>query len=126
MSNITAENHVTAEPKNGSENFLRPSASVTSTNDGYVVALDLPGVRKSDLEINLENGELTVTGRRAQGPTDSTLVYRESQAGAFRRVFELDPAIDGSKIAARLEDGVLTIQLPKGEQARARKIEIAA
>lgn len=126
MSTTTAENHVSVEPKNGAENFLRPAASVTSTNDGYVVTLDLPGVRKSDLEIHLENGELTITGRRAQGPTDSTLVYRESAAGAFRRVFELDSAIDANKIAAKLEDGVLLVQLPKGEQARARKIEIAA
>jgi HSP20 family protein len=126
MSTTTAENQVTSEPKNGSENFRRPAASITSTSDGYVVALDLPGVRKSDLEINLENGELTVTGRRANWPTDSKLVYRESRVGDFRRVFELDPAIDGTKIAAKMDDGVLTVQLPKGEQARARRIEIAA
>jgi HSP20 family protein len=121
------ENTVAAEPKkNGTEHYLRPAASVTSTDDGYVVTIDLPGVRKSELEINLENGELAITGRRSHWPVDSNLVHRESASGEFRRVFELDPAIDGSKIAAKLEDGVLTVQLPKGEQARARRIEIAA
>jgi len=122
----TAENPTAVESRNGSENYLRPAASVTSAGDGYVVTMDLPGVRKSDLEIHLENGELAITGRRSQWPVDSKLVYRESVAGEFRRVFELDPAIDGNKIAAKLEDGVLIVQLPKGEQARARKIEIAA
>ena len=122
----TTEAPAPVESKNGAENYLRPAASVTGTNDGYVVTMDLPGVRKSDLEIHLENGELTITGRRSQWPNDSKLVYRESAAGEFRRVFELDPAIDGNKIAAKLEDGVLIVQLPKGEQARARRIEIAA
>jgi HSP20 family protein len=122
----TPENSVAVEPKNGSENFFRPAASVATTSDGYVVTMDLPGVRKSDLEINLENGELTIVGRRSQWPVDLAPVYRESVAGQFRRVFELDPAIDGAKIAAKLEDGVLIVQLPKGEQARARRIEIAA
>ena len=122
----TAETHAAVENKNGCASYLRPAASVTSAEAGYVVTLDLPGVRKSDLEIHLENGELTVTGRRSHYPAEGNLVYRESSAGEFRRVFELDLAIDGSKIAAKLEDGILTVQLPKGEQARARKIEIAA
>ncbi len=122
----TPDNSVSVEPTNGCVNYLRPAASVTSTEEGYVVTMDLPGVRKSDLDINLENGELTITGRRSQWPTETNLVYRESATGEFRRVFELDPAIDGNKIAAKLEEGVLTLQLLKGEQARARRIEIAA
>lgn len=122
----TPENSVAVEPTNGCVNYLRPAASVTTTDEGYVVTMDVAGVRKSDLEIQLENGELTITGRRSQWPTDTNLVYRESATGEFRRVFELDPAIDGNKIVAKLEDGVLTLQLLKGERARARRIEIAA
>ena len=121
----TSENTVQVEPKNGLEAYLRPAASITSTDDGYVVTLDLPGVRKSDLQLNLENGELTITGSRSQWPADSKLVYRESAAGEFRRVFELDRAIDGEKVAAKLENGVLTVHLLKGEQARSRQIEIS-
>ncbi len=120
------ENPASVVPQNGTETFLRPPASITATPDGYQLTMDLPGVRKGDLEIQLENGELTIAGRRSHWPADSTLIYRESAAGAFRRVFELDPVIDVSKISARLEEGVLNVRLPKGEQARARRIEISA
>lgn len=120
------EKSVSVVPQNGNETYLRPPASITATPDGYQLTIDLPGVRKGDLEIQLENGEVTIAGRRSHWPADSTLIYRESAAGAFRRVFELDPAIDASKIAARLEDGVLSVHLPKGEQARSRRIEISA
>ena len=124
--NPPVENPSSVETKNGAENYLRPTANITSTSDGYILTMDLPGVRKSDLEIHLENGELTIMGRRSSWPTETTLVHRESVGGEFRRVFELDPAIDGDKIAAKLEGGVLSLQLPKGEQTRARRIDITA
>jgi HSP20 family molecular chaperone IbpA len=107
-------------------NTLRPPATITANEDGYVLAIDLPGVRKEDLTIAFENAELTITGRRSHYPANAKLVFSESAPGEFRRVFELDPAIDATRITARLEDGVLTLSLPKAEQAKPRRIEIHA
>lgn len=106
--------------------FLRPRANITSSEEGYVVSLDLPGVKRENLEISFENSELTIVGRRPAPAGDATVLHRESRTGDFRRVFELDANIDATRIGAKLEDGVLTLTLPKAERARARKIEIAA
>ncbi|PYL27306.1 MAG: hypothetical protein DMF39_11370 [Verrucomicrobia bacterium] len=56
---------------------------------------------------------------------DGTLVHRESRSENFRRMFELDPSIDTSKISARIEQGILTLRLPKAEQVKPRKITVS-
>ncbi len=124
--NTSSENPVSTGTSNGTEAFLCPPATITGSAAGYFLTMDMPGVHKGDLEINLENGELTILGRRSQWPAESTLVYRESASGEYRRVFKLDPAIDAGKIVARLDDGVLGLQLPKGEPSRPRRIDVTA
>ena len=84
----------------------------------------MPGVAKEGLEISLEGNELTIAGRRQSGPVAGPL-YRESQAADFRRAFELDPTIDAGKISARIEQGILTVTLPKAEQVKPRRIPVA-
>lgn len=106
--------------------FLRPRANIVSNENGYVLSLDLPGVKRSDLEISFENGELTIVGRRPANASQATVLHRESRTGDYRRVFELDATIDATAIGAKLEDGVLTLTLPKAERAKSRKIEITA
>ena len=83
----------------------------------------MPGVTQSGLEITFENGELTLVGHRAQADGHE-VVYRESHAGGYRRVFEVDNTIDASRISARLDQGLLTLSLPKAENAKPRRIEI--
>jgi HSP20 family protein len=104
--------------------WLAPEVNIFETKDGYVLEAELPGVSKEGLEISLEGNELTLVGhRRVEKPAGQALL-RESQAVDFRRVFELDPAIDTAKITAKMEQGILTLTLPKSERVKPRKISV--
>jgi HSP20 family protein len=107
------------------EQFAAPSASVIENNDGYTLEVEMPGVNKEGLEISVENNEITITGRRSMPNIEGTILHRESRAENFRRVFELDPSIDTAKISAKIEQGVATLQLPKAEHVKPRKISVA-
>jgi HSP20 family protein len=97
---------------------------VRENADGYTLSVEMPGVNKEGLEISVENNELTIIGRRSLPTIEGTLVHQESRRENFRRAFELDPSINGAKINARIEQGVLTISLPKAEEVKPRKIAV--
>jgi HSP20 family protein len=106
--------------------YIRPVVNIYETPEGYVLEAELPGVNKDGVSVQLEGNQLTVEGRRsAPALPETELFYRESSAADFRRVFEVDPAIEGARISARMEQGILTLTLPKAEAARPRKIAIA-
>lgn len=84
----------------------------------------MPGVNKEGLEIMLEGNEITLVGHRNQDWPTGEALFRESNTADFRRVFELDPAIDTSKISARMDQGVLTLSLPKSEKVKPRQIKV--
>lgn len=104
--------------------YTIPAVNIVETAEGYRLDAELPGVSKEGLEISLEGNELTIVGRRANNIPSAQLVYRESNARDFRRVFELDPAIDTARIAARLDNGILRLDLPKAEKVKPRKIQL--
>ena len=104
--------------------WLSPEVNIFETADGYMLEGEMPGVTKRGLEITLEGNTLTIVGHRNEADFVADPVYRESRAGSFRRVFELDPAIDTSKINARMEQGVLKLHLPKAEKVKPRKIQV--
>jgi HSP20 family protein len=104
--------------------YACPRANVVETSGGYVVQVEMPGVNKTGLEVTFENGELTLVGHRTPVTTNAELVYRESRPMDFRRVFEVDPTIDAAHIAAQLDQGVLTLTLPKAESSKPRRIEV--
>ncbi len=108
--------------------YVRPAGSLRAAEDAYLLQLDLPGVNREGLEVNIEDHELTVVGRRSIGVAEDKKeesLYTEFVQADYRRSFELDPQIDSTKIEARLENGVLTLRLPKSEAVRPRRIEIA-
>ena len=107
------------------EQSITPVASVVEEGDVYMLNVEMPGVNKEGLEISVENNELTITGRRSLPQVEGTLIHRESRSENFRRVFELDPSIDTSKISARIDQGVLTLTLPKAEQVKPRNITVS-
>jgi HSP20 family protein len=107
------------------EQFIAPVATVTENGDGYTLQVEMPGVNKEGLEMWVENNELTIMGRRSLPAVQGTLVHRESRRENFRRAFELDPSIDSAKISATIEQGVLTLTLPKAEQVKPRKITVS-
>jgi HSP20 family protein len=106
------------------EQFVAPVSSVIEDGDGYMLQVEMPGVNKEGLEISVENNELAILGRRSLPTMDGTLIHRESRPENFRRTFELDPSIDPGKISAKIEQGVVTLTLPKAEQVKPRKITV--
>jgi HSP20 family protein len=84
----------------------------------------MPGVDKSGLENTVDNGELTIVRHRRTEGNSGEPAYREIRQIDFRRVYELDPAIDTTRIAARIDQGVLTLRLPKAESVKPRKIVV--
>jgi HSP20 family protein len=102
-----------------------PEVDVRSNADRVLFSFDVPGVKKEDLEITLENGVLTVKGSRKFEPTGAKeqLVLGRSY-GTFTRAFSLPEHLDEEKLSAKLADGVLTIEIPKSQKAQPRKITI--
>lgn len=104
--------------------YLLPEADILENKDAYVLTADLPGVSREGLEVTLEDNTLTIVGRRKEARAEGRALLRESQPADFRRVFELAPSIDTNKINAHIADGVLTVELPKAERVKPRKITI--
>jgi HSP20 family protein len=105
---------------------FKPSCDIEETKDHYLVSFDIPGVKKDDIQIEVEGNSLVVSGERQQfkTKTSETSIRNERTYGKFERVFELPQTIDASKIEAHYESGVLSIMLPKAEVHKARKVEI--
>lgn len=116
----------TATAGNGASrvSYLTPLANILETKDAYLLETELPGVTKNGLEVSVENGELTIVGRRSVVLPEGRAVYRESRGLDYRRAFELDPEIDTTRINAKLDQGVLTLTLPKAESVKPRKIVV--
>jgi HSP20 family protein len=104
--------------------WFSPEVNIFETPEGYLLEGEMPGVTRGGLEISLEGNTLTIVGHRNEADFGANPVYRESKAGGFRRMFELDPAIDTSKINAKMEQGVLKLHLPKAEKVKPRKIQV--
>ena len=102
-----------------------PAADIYEAPDALTVILEMPGVEKSNVAISVEDGVLRVEGRldlsKYQGLQP---LYTEYNIGHYSRSFRLSSRIDQSKIAAEMKDGVLSLQLPKVEQAKPRTIQI--
>lgn len=127
MKTITAEKDYekdTQRPQGTNRPFITPEVNIYETKDGYFLQAEMPGVNKSGLELTLENNTLTLVGRRQDRAAAGTAVQTESRRADFRRVFELDPAINTTRINARAEQGLLTVELPKAEAVKPRRVKI--
>jgi len=114
----------TANNRPTREEYVAPNVNIFETPEGYVLQAEMPGVSKNGLEITLEGTEITITGRRSPETVAGETLFRESNTADYRRMFELDPAIDTSKVSAKIEQGVLTVTLPKSERVKPRKITV--
>ena len=105
------------------ERYITPPVDIYETGEGLVVKADLPGVAKENLDIRVENNTLTIRGKAGHiAPGDP--IYREYELVNFFRQFELNEKVDQSKISAELRQGVLTLNLPKAEEAKPRTIDV--
>jgi len=124
--NTLAQTDRRAGPANGAQrlSFVTPVANILETADGYLLEAEMPGVAKDGIDVTVENGELILVGRRADKDLPGTALYRESRPLDYRRVFDLDPSIDTGRITAKMEQGILTLDLPKAEQVKPRRIQV--
>lgn len=99
-----------------------PSADVYDQEREYLIALDLPGIDRSALEITIDDNKLTVKGTRAIA--DSPASRTERPTGGFLRTFSVPGSVDQQNIHAAYKDGVLEVRLPKRKEEMAKRIEI--
>lgn len=103
----------------------RPKADVFESEDEYTIFLDVPGVRRDRLDINLDADRLTINGERASEAAEGATQKRaERPAGTFMREFSLPQNVERKSIAAEYKDGVLRVRLPKRAQTQSKRIEI--
>jgi HSP20 family protein len=107
------------------EQFVAPSASVIEATDGYTLQVEMPGVNKQRLEVSVENNELVIVGRRSLPTVEGTPIHHELRPENYQRRFELDPSIDAGKIRAKIDQGLVTLTLPKAEHVKPRRITVS-
>lgn len=101
-----------------------PNVDIIEDKESITLYADLPGVKKDDVDIDVREGILSLTATVATAQNNWTPVYREFETGGFSRRFSLSEVIDTERINAKLENGVLTLVLPKMEQHKPRRIQI--
>jgi len=104
---------------------LIPLVDVSEDESGITLTADLPGASRETLSLNVDGDTLTIEAPLSLGePKDLQPLYAEVRSGRYRRSFTLSRELDSGRIDATLKDGVLSLRLPKLEQARPRRIEV--
>lgn len=102
-----------------------PPLDLYQTNDNIVAVVEVPGMRKEEIEISLHNGMLTIGGDRQSHSSEGENVERtERFSGKFRRSISLPARVDSGKVTATYKDGILVVTLPKAEEAKPKKVEV--
>jgi len=107
------------------DNFV-PSIDISETEDQFLISAELPGMKKEDININLENGRLSINGERSFESEQNGKKYHriETKYGSFNRSFQLPDNVDEGSINAKYEDGLLNITIDKDEEKVKKRIEI--
>ena len=101
------------------------TTDIFEADGALTMVLEMPGVNKGNVDINIEDGVLTIEGRLDFSKYEGMQpVYTEYNIGNYRRSFTLSNKIDQAKISAEMKDGVLTLLLPKAEEAKPRRITV--
>jgi HSP20 family protein len=107
----------------------RPLTDVRETDEAYILTMEMPGIEKKDLSVSVENEELIVRGgkeiKHEEKREEEGYLRREIRSSHFHREFNLNNQVDHKNIKAKLENGMLTVTLPKVTKAVGRNIEIS-
>lgn len=99
-----------------------PASDIYETDSGYLIAIDLPGVTRNSVEIDLDENRLVIKGTRT---VEESLKHRtERPVGRFLRTFTVPGSVDQTQIGAEYKDGVLQVRLPKRKEQKSQKVEI--
>ena len=125
MSNMEQRNLEKRGTQEAAVNPLVPPVDVVEDKDGITVRADLPGVSRENLSIGVDGDNLSIEGTVSLGETANLKpVYAEVRVAQYKRTFVLSRDLDIDKVDASLVNGVLTLRIPKREQARPRRIEV--
>jgi HSP20 family protein len=104
-----------------------PALEVREDKDGFVIRAELPGLKREEIEVSLQDGALVISGERtAEKVEEGVEVHRQERFyGKFQRALTLPRPVAADKIKAQYKDGVLTITLPKAEEAKPKQIDIS-
>ena len=103
-----------------------PALDLYESGDHLIAAVELPGMRKEDIDISLHDGTLTISGERKRESTNGEKAQRaERYVGTFRRSIALPTRVDASKVDATYQDGILKVTLPKAEEAKPKQIQVS-
>lgn len=113
-------------PSDTAAGIWTPSVDVKEDEHHYAVQVELPGLKSSDIEVQVENNVLFISGERRmeQKKEGENWHFVERSYGNFSRSFRLPKNVDSEHVKASYVDGLLNISIPKSEEARARKVEI--
>ena len=103
-----------------------PALDLYDSGDHLVAVVELPGMRKEDIDISLHDGALTISGERRRESNNGEAAQRtERYVGAFRRSITLPTRVDAGKVNATYENGILKVTLPKAEEAKPKQIQVS-
>ncbi len=112
------------EPTRGAP-YYRPVVDILEMADELRVVADMPGAKAEDIDVEFENGVLTIHAKvEPRQPEGTDYLLREYGVGDFHRAFQVSEKVDAARISAEYTEGVLVLHLPKAEEAKARKIEV--
>ena len=103
---------------------IRPASYCAEQEGRFILELDMPGVTRENLELHVEEGQLRITGRRADRQESGTYLLRERPRGDYETAYTLDETIDTQKIDAKLAEGVLVVTLNLKEAVKPRRIQV--
>ena len=104
-----------------------PALDLYQSNDNMIAVVELPGMRKEDIEISLHDGTLTISGERKRETSSNgeKAERTERYIGTFRRSIALPTRLDANKVSATYRDGILTVTLPKAEEVKPKQIQVS-
>ncbi len=114
-------------PGGESDRAIAPAIDVAESEHGYTVKAELPGVKKEDLDVSINDGVLTInaeTRYEHEDKENGRVIRQERRFGKYVRSMRLGGEVDESRVAADYTDGVLTLTLPKSEEVKPKKIEV--
>jgi HSP20 family protein len=124
MNIVSQENQRSGQPATEQTAYVAPYVDIETADSGYVLYAEMPGVSRDGIRITIEDGNLVLVGQRQSSSENAEALHREIRQLSYRRGYELDPSIDANKISARIDQGILTVNLPKREKLKPRRITL--
>ena len=127
QATVTTQDKRAAPAKREAKQTLRPAVDIFENGDAITLFADLPGVSDNTLSLEVDDKTLTIQGDIALDmPSDLESLYADVRSTRYQRAFTLSSELDTARISASLSNGLLTVKIPKREEVRPRRIDIAA